>query len=61
MGNSRKIVYEIAETVLDRLVNTEGRSEIGIKAKNIKNEFKNGNNVCLPQKSLYGLKQAGRS
>ena len=37
------------------------RNEIGIKARRMLRELETGNKVCFLKKSLYGLKQAGRS
>lgn len=49
------------ENFLQYLIDFEGSSEFGIKAKEMLNDFKSGDKVCLLKKSLYGLKQAGRS
>lgn len=46
---------------LDFLINLERNSEIGMKAKTMLQDFQNGKRVCLLKKTLYGLKQAGRS
>ena len=49
------------EDTLQIIINSEEETEVRFKTKNILLEFRNGNKVCLLKKSLYGLRQAGRS
>lgn len=49
------------EETLQRVIDSEGKSSLGKKAKNMLDEFHQGNKVCLLKKALYGLRQAGRN
>lgn len=64
-GDLEEQVYMSApkgfEIFLQDLIDSEGDSKIGSQAKEMLHEFQKGNKVCLLKKSIYGLKQAGRS
>ena len=47
--------------MLQEMIGNETDNEIKKKAKNMLENYKQGNKVCLLKKSLYGLRQAGRS
>jgi hypothetical protein len=49
------------EKFLGEISESEGNSSTGLKAKRMLQEFRKGDKVCLLKKSLYGLRQAGRS
>jgi transposase InsO family protein len=47
--------------ILQRIIESEGDSLVGAKARSMLREYSRGNKVCFLKKSLYGLRQAGRS
>ena len=49
------------EETLQSIIDSEEENEVKYKAKNILLELRKRNKVCLLKKSLYGLRQAGRS
>jgi hypothetical protein len=49
------------EKLLEEISESEGNSSTGLKAKSMLQEFRKRHKVCLLKKSLYGLRQAGRS
>lgn len=51
---------DLAE-ILERIIEREGESVIEKKAAEMLRKLQEGDKVCLLEKSLYGLKQAGRS
>ena len=55
------VVPKSFDKILQSVIDSEGNSVIGRKAIDILREFRTGNKVCLLRKSLYGLRQAGRS
>lgn len=51
----------LAESLKRILQDESNICEIGLKAKNMLEDLKTGNKVCLLQKSIYGLQQTGRN
>ena len=49
------------EETLQSIIDSEEENQVRYKAKNILLELRKGNKVCHLKKSLYGLRQAGRS
>ena len=49
------------EEFLKNVIDLERNSKIENKAKKMLHDFKKGNEVCLLKKSIYGLRQAGRT
>ena len=49
------------EETLQSIIDSEEENQVRYKAKNILLELRKGNKVCHLEKSLYGLRQAGRS
>jgi hypothetical protein len=47
--------------ILQSIVESEGDSLVGAKAKSMLREYSRGDKVCFLKKSLYGLRQASRS
>lgn len=58
-----KIYMEVPKHIqrgLDKIAQTSKSSSIGIKASVMIRELESGNKVCLLNKAIYGLRQAGR-
>ena len=49
------------EETLQRVIDSEEKTPIGKKARQMLDDFRRGNKVCLLKKALYGLRQAGRN
>jgi hypothetical protein len=47
--------------ILQSIIESEGDSLVGAKARSMLREYSRGDKVCFLKKSLYGLRQAGRS
>jgi hypothetical protein len=47
--------------ILQSMIESEGDSLVGAKARSMLREYSRGDKVCFLKKSLYGLRQAGRS
>lgn len=53
-------IPESLTMILKEILQRNKKNSVGNKAMHMLNDIKNGNKVCMLERALYGLRQAGR-